>query len=125
MCKVLNARQVGERSMPDRVYVGGPSKWATGSRSDATPRATRWSQIPHKDGAAAGTQDGAARDKPRAYPRFDSLTPRSAVLERRVRACLERSPVRCGHFTSAERSFAGTGMMGITDRFALLWYGWR
>jgi hypothetical protein len=27
MCKVLNARQVGKRPMPDRVYVGRPSKW--------------------------------------------------------------------------------------------------
>jgi len=29
MCKVVNARQVGKRSMPDRVYVGRPSKWPT------------------------------------------------------------------------------------------------
>jgi len=29
MCKVLNVRQVGKRSMPDRVYVGRPSKWPT------------------------------------------------------------------------------------------------
>jgi len=27
MCKVLNARQVGMRPAPDRVYVGRPSKW--------------------------------------------------------------------------------------------------
>jgi Domain of unknown function (DUF4326) len=27
MCKVLNARQVGKRPMPDRIYVGRPSKW--------------------------------------------------------------------------------------------------
>ncbi len=27
MCEVLNARQVGKRPAPDRVYVGRPSKW--------------------------------------------------------------------------------------------------
>jgi hypothetical protein len=27
MCKVLNAKQVGMRPTPDRVYVGRPSKW--------------------------------------------------------------------------------------------------
>ena len=27
MCKVLNARQVGKRPAPDRIYVGRPSKW--------------------------------------------------------------------------------------------------
>jgi hypothetical protein len=27
MCKVLNARQVGKRAAPDRVYVGRPTKW--------------------------------------------------------------------------------------------------
>jgi hypothetical protein len=27
MYKVLNARQVGRRPAPDRVYVGRPSKW--------------------------------------------------------------------------------------------------
>jgi hypothetical protein len=27
MCKILNARHVGKRPMPDRVYVGRPSKW--------------------------------------------------------------------------------------------------
>jgi hypothetical protein len=27
MCKVLNARRVGKRPAPDRVYVGRPSKW--------------------------------------------------------------------------------------------------
>ena len=27
MCKVLNARQVGRKPAPDRVYVGRPSKW--------------------------------------------------------------------------------------------------
>ena len=27
MCKVLNARQVGKRPRPDRIYVGRPSKW--------------------------------------------------------------------------------------------------
>jgi hypothetical protein len=31
MCKVLNAREVGKRPAPDRVYVGRPSKGATRS----------------------------------------------------------------------------------------------
>jgi hypothetical protein len=27
MCNILNARKVGRRPAPDRIYVGRPSKW--------------------------------------------------------------------------------------------------
>ena len=49
MCKVLNARQVGERPAPDRVYVGRPSKWGNpfvfgrdGSRDEVIAKYHAW-----------------------------------------------------------------------------------
>src|SRR6266852_3738709 len=49
MCKVLNARQVGKRPMPDRVYVGRPSKWGNrfvigrdGSRDEVIAKYPAW-----------------------------------------------------------------------------------
>jgi hypothetical protein len=49
MCKVLNARQVGKRSTPDRIYVGRPSKWGNpfvigrdGSRDEVIAKYRAW-----------------------------------------------------------------------------------
>ena len=49
MCKVLNARQVGMRPAPDRVYVGRPSKWGNrfvigrdGSRDEVVTKYRAW-----------------------------------------------------------------------------------
>jgi uncharacterized protein DUF4326 len=62
MCKVLNARQVGKRPMPDRVYVGRPSKWGNPFVIGARRFARRGDhEIPRMDHAAAGTHGGAAR----------------------------------------------------------------
>jgi len=49
MCKVLNARQVGQRPAPDRIYVGRPSKWGNpfvigrdGSRDEVIAKYRAW-----------------------------------------------------------------------------------
>jgi hypothetical protein len=49
MCKVLNAREVGKRPRPDRVYVGRPSKWGNpfvigrdGSRGEVIAKYRTW-----------------------------------------------------------------------------------
>ncbi len=49
MCKVLNARQLGKRPAPDRVYVGRPSKWGNrfvvgrdGSRDEVIAKYRAW-----------------------------------------------------------------------------------
>jgi hypothetical protein len=49
MCKVLNARRVGRRQAPDRVYVGRPSKWGNpvvigrdGSRDEVIAKYRAW-----------------------------------------------------------------------------------
>jgi Domain of unknown function (DUF4326) len=49
MCKVLNARRVGRRSAPDRVYVGRPSKWGNpfvigrdGTRDEVIAKYRAW-----------------------------------------------------------------------------------
>jgi hypothetical protein len=49
MTVVLNAKQVGRRSSPDRVYVGRPSKWGNpfkighdGSREQVIARYREW-----------------------------------------------------------------------------------
>jgi hypothetical protein len=46
---ILNAKQVGRRSSPDRVYVGRPSKWGNpfkigrdGSREEVIARYREW-----------------------------------------------------------------------------------
>jgi hypothetical protein len=49
VCKVFNARQVGKRPAPDRVYVGRPSKWGNpfvigrnGSRDEVIAKYRAW-----------------------------------------------------------------------------------
>ena len=49
MCKVLNARKVGNRSDGSRVYIGRPSKWGNpfaigrdGSRADVIAKYRAW-----------------------------------------------------------------------------------
>jgi hypothetical protein len=44
MCKILDARRVGSRPTPDRVYVGRAGKWGNRSSSAVTARATRSSR---------------------------------------------------------------------------------
>jgi len=48
MCKILNARQVGRRPTPDRLYVGRPANGATvrdrpyGSRDEVIAKYRAW-----------------------------------------------------------------------------------
>ncbi len=49
MYKVLNARQVGRKPTPDRVYVGRPSKWGNpfvigrdGTRDEVIAKYRAW-----------------------------------------------------------------------------------
>jgi len=49
MYKVLNARQVGRKPVPDRVYVGRPSKWGNpfaigrdGTRDEVIAKYRAW-----------------------------------------------------------------------------------
>ncbi len=49
MYKVLNARQVGRKPAPDRVYVGRPSKWGNpfvigrdGTRDEVIAKYRAW-----------------------------------------------------------------------------------
>lgn len=49
MCKVLNARQVGEQGSATRVYIGRPSKWGNpfvirrdGSRAEVIVKYRAW-----------------------------------------------------------------------------------
>jgi len=49
MCKVLNARRVGTRSAPGRVYVGRPTKWGNpfvigrdGTRDEVIAKYRAW-----------------------------------------------------------------------------------
>jgi hypothetical protein len=49
MCKVLNAKQVGKLSTPDRIYVGRPGKWGNpfvigrdGARDDVIAKYCAW-----------------------------------------------------------------------------------
>lgn len=41
MCKILNARRVGKRPAPDRVYVGRPTKWGNPFVIDRKPAPRR------------------------------------------------------------------------------------
>ena len=49
MCKILDARRVGRRPTPDRLYVGRPSKWGNpfvigrdGSRDEVVAKYRAW-----------------------------------------------------------------------------------
>jgi Domain of unknown function (DUF4326) len=49
MCKVLNARRIGRKPAPDRVYVGRPSKWGNpfaigrdGTRDEVIAKYRAW-----------------------------------------------------------------------------------
>ena len=49
MCRILNARQVGNRPQSDRVYVGRPSKWGNpfvigrdGTRDEVIAKYRAW-----------------------------------------------------------------------------------
>ena len=49
MCKVMNARKVGERSSATQLYIGRPSKWGNpfvigrdGSRADVIAKYRAW-----------------------------------------------------------------------------------